>query len=77
LRVSLIFVVFEAGMPLIGPAAGSGRACVIGGIADYLAFASRLSERLRERAEQVAAVAQILLGACLVAERASARCRRC
>jgi hypothetical protein len=29
LRVSLIFVVFEAGMPLIGPAAASGLACVI------------------------------------------------
>jgi manganese efflux pump family protein len=150
LRVSLIFVVFEAGMPLIGLAAGGGLARVIGSAADYvaaaavvglgtfmllhregseeaekagrlsathgiaiialgvsisldefaigfslglvrlpvapviiaiaivalvasqlgLALGSRLSERFRERAEQVAAVALILLGAYLVADRA-------
>lgn len=40
LRVSLIFVVFEAGMPLIGLAAGAGIARVIGGVADYLAGAA-------------------------------------
>lgn len=150
LRVSLIFVVFEAGMPLIGLAAGGGLARVIGGVADYvaaaavtglgifmllhgddddeeekagrlnathglaiialgvsisldefaigfslglvrlpvvpvilaiaivalvasqlgLALGSRISGRFRERAEQVAAVALILLGAFLAAERA-------
>jgi manganese efflux pump family protein len=37
LRVSLIFVVFEAGMPLAGVAAGAGLARAIGGVADYLA----------------------------------------
>lgn len=40
LRVSLIFVVFEAGMPLIGVAVGSGLARAIGGVADYLAGAA-------------------------------------
>jgi manganese efflux pump family protein len=40
LRVSLIFVVFEAGMPLIGLAAGAGIARVIGDVADYLAGAA-------------------------------------
>ena len=152
LRVSLIYVVFEAGMPLIGLAAGGGLARVIGSAADYvaaaaviglgafmllrpeeaeeaekvgrlnathglaiialgisisldefaigfslglvrlpvapviiaiaivalvasqlgLALGSRLSERFRERAEQVAAIALILLGAYLVADRALA-----
>jgi putative Mn2+ efflux pump MntP len=37
LRISLIFVTFEAGMPLIGIAAGGGLARVIGPTADYLA----------------------------------------
>lgn len=37
LRISAIFVAFEAGMPLIGVAAGSGLARVIGGVADYVA----------------------------------------
>jgi manganese efflux pump family protein len=40
LRVSLIFVVFETGMPLIGLAAGSGIARAIGSVADYLAAAA-------------------------------------
>ena len=40
LRVSLIFVVFEAGMPLVGLAAGAGLARAIGGMADYLAGAA-------------------------------------
>jgi manganese efflux pump family protein len=40
LRVSLIFVVFEAGMPLLGLAAGGGLARVIGTTADYLAGAA-------------------------------------
>jgi len=39
LRVSLIFVVFEAGMPLIGVAIGAPLARVVGGVADYLAIA--------------------------------------
>ncbi len=150
LRISAIFVTFEAGMPLIGLALGSGLARVIGDWAGYLAgaavigtgiwmlvskddeeaAASRLAstrglgivalgisismdefaigftlglvrlpvvpvivaiavlalvasqlglalgavvgERFRERAEQVAAVALILLGCYLVAERAFA-----
>jgi putative Mn2+ efflux pump MntP len=37
LRISLIFVTFEAGMPLIGVAAGGGLARAIGTTADYLA----------------------------------------
>lgn len=40
LRVSAIFVVFEAGMPLIGLAAGRGLARVIGNWAGYLAGAA-------------------------------------
>jgi putative Mn2+ efflux pump MntP len=39
-RISVIFVVFEAGMPLIGLAAGSGLARVIGPVADYIAAAA-------------------------------------
>jgi len=37
LRISLIFVVFEAGMPLVGLAAGRGLARVTGPVADYVA----------------------------------------
>jgi manganese efflux pump family protein len=150
LRISVIFVAFEAGMPLIGLAAGGGLARVIGSIADYvagaalaglglfmlahdgdsreeqkagrfastrglavlalglsisldefaigfslglvrlsviqviiaigivalivsqvgLALGSRISERFRERAEKLAAIALILLGIYLIAERA-------
>jgi putative Mn2+ efflux pump MntP len=40
LRVSLIFVVFEAGMPLVGLAAGAGLARAVGSVADYLAGAA-------------------------------------
>ncbi len=40
LRVSVIFVVFEAGMPLIGLTLGSSLARAIGDIADYLAAAA-------------------------------------
>jgi putative Mn2+ efflux pump MntP len=40
LRVSLLFVIFEAGMPLVGLAAGGGLARVIGATADYLAGAA-------------------------------------
>jgi putative Mn2+ efflux pump MntP len=152
LRISGIFVVFEAGMPLIGLALGGGVARFVGGAADYVAAAAvvalgafmlisgnengendednkasrltssrglavialgvsismdelaigfslglvrlpvvpvivaiaiqtlvvsqlglalggRVSERFRERAEQVAAVALILLGAYLIANR--------
>jgi manganese efflux pump family protein len=39
-RVSVIFVIFEAGMPLLGIAAGGGLARVIGATADYLAGAA-------------------------------------
>ena len=149
LRISAIFVAFEAGMPLIGVAAGGGLARLIGAVADYvaaaavaglgifmlfhdtgsaeerqgtrltsthglailalgisisldefaigfslglvrlpvvpviiaialvalaasqlgLALGSRTSERFRERAEKLAAIALILLGAYLIAER--------
>lgn len=40
LRISAIFVVFEAGMPLIGLAAGGGLARLIGSVADYVAAAA-------------------------------------
>jgi putative Mn2+ efflux pump MntP len=40
LRVSLIFVVFEAGMPLIGLAAGAALARAVGAVADYLGGAA-------------------------------------
>jgi manganese efflux pump family protein len=37
LRVAVLFVVFEVGMPLIGLAAGAPLARAVGGVADYLA----------------------------------------
>ena len=40
LRISAIFVGFEAGMPLIGLAAGDGLARAIGPVADYVAGAA-------------------------------------
>src|SRR5260370_40422181 len=40
LRISAIFVMFEAGMPLIGLAAGRGVAPAVGPVADYLAAAA-------------------------------------
>jgi len=40
LRISLLFVVFEGGMPLIGLALGSALARGIGHVADYLAAAA-------------------------------------
>jgi len=40
LRISLIFVIFEVGMPLIGLAAGRGLARVVGPAADYIAAAA-------------------------------------
>ena len=40
LRISLVFVIFEGGMPLIGLALGSALARQIGPIADYLAAAA-------------------------------------
>jgi manganese efflux pump family protein len=39
-RVSLMFMAFEGGMPLLGLAAGGGPAEVIGAAADYLAGAA-------------------------------------
>lgn len=40
LRIAAIFVAFEAGMPLIGLAAGGGLARAIGPVADYVAAAA-------------------------------------
>jgi manganese efflux pump family protein len=40
LRISLVFVIFEGGMPLIGLALGSALARGVGRIADYLAAAA-------------------------------------
>ena len=40
LRISLVFVIFEGGMPLIGLALGSALAHGVGRIADYLAAAA-------------------------------------
>jgi putative Mn2+ efflux pump MntP len=40
LRISLIFVIFEGGMPLIGLGLGSALARGIGAVADYLAAAA-------------------------------------
>lgn len=42
-RISVIFVSFEAGMPLIGLAIGAPLAHAIGGVADYLAAAALLA----------------------------------
>jgi putative Mn2+ efflux pump MntP len=60
LRISLVFVIFEGGMPLIGLVLGSVLARGIGHVADYLAAAGR--------AEQIAGIALILLGAWLITE---------
>jgi putative Mn2+ efflux pump MntP len=43
LRISAVFVIFEAGMPLIGVAAGSGLARAIGPVADFVAAAAVIS----------------------------------
>jgi putative Mn2+ efflux pump MntP len=40
LRIGVIFVLFEAGMPLIGLVLGAGLARAIGGVAGYLAAAA-------------------------------------
>jgi putative Mn2+ efflux pump MntP len=42
-RISAIFVIFEAGMPLIGLGIGAPLAHAIGGVADYLAAAALIS----------------------------------
>ena len=50
LRISLVFVIFEGGMPLIGLGLGSALAHGIGQIADYLAgarVATPSSSRIR------------------------------
>jgi putative Mn2+ efflux pump MntP len=39
-RISILFLIFEAGMPLIGLAAGAPLAHAVGSIADYLAAAA-------------------------------------
>ncbi len=39
-RITAVFVVFEAGMPLVGLALGAPLARAIGGVADYLAAAA-------------------------------------
>jgi putative Mn2+ efflux pump MntP len=59
LRISLLFLVFEAGMPLIGLGLGTGLAHAIGDVADYLAAAAviavgawMLLERNEEAEEQ-------------------------
>jgi manganese efflux pump family protein len=62
LRISLIFMIFEAGMPLIGLAAGRSLARVIGPAADYLAAAAVIGlgtwmifEATRDNVEEPAA----------------------
>ena len=60
LRISAIFVVFEAGMPLIGLALGSGLARVIGVWAGYLAGAAVIGTGIwmlagKDRDEEAAA----------------------
>jgi manganese efflux pump family protein len=74
LRISLIFVTFEAGMPLAGLAAGGGLARVVGSTADYLAAAAVIGigiwmlagrdedERTAERMASTRGVAVIALG---------------
>lgn len=42
-RISAIFVIFEAGMPLVGLALGAPLAHAIGGTADYLAAAALIA----------------------------------
>lgn len=42
LRVSLVFAIFEAGMPVVGLLAGSLAGTLLGGAADYLAIAGLL-----------------------------------
>lgn len=74
LRISAIFVTFEAGMPLIGLAAGRGLARAVGPVADYLAAAAVIGvgiwilvsrhedERGASRIAGVSGLAMIALG---------------
>lgn len=80
LRISAIFVIFEAGMPLIGLAVGSGLARAIGPVADYVAAAAVIAVGLwmlisrdddEERAGRIAGVsgpAMIALGLSISAD---------
>jgi manganese efflux pump family protein len=80
LRISAIFVTFEAGMPLIGLAAGSGLARAIGSVADYVAAAAVIAvgvwmlvrrDEDEERAGRIAGVsgrAMIALGLSISAD---------
>ena len=80
LRISAIFVTFEAGMPLIGLAAGSGLARAIGPVADYVAAAAVIAVGVwmlvrrdddEERARRIAGVsgpAMIALGLSISAD---------
>jgi manganese efflux pump family protein len=73
-RISAIFVIFEAGMPLIGLAAGNGLARVIGPVADYVAAAAVIAigiwllvgrdddERAADRAASARGLAVVALG---------------
>jgi len=80
LRISAIFVIFEAGMPLIGLAAGSGLARAIGPVAEYVAAAAVIAVGVwmlvsrgegEERAGRIAGVsgpAMIALGLSISAD---------
>jgi putative Mn2+ efflux pump MntP len=74
LRVSAIFAVFEAGMPLVGLAAGGGLAQVFGSVADYVAAAAviglgifMLAHRNGEAEEQAAGRARAARGFAVIA----------
>lgn len=74
LRVSAIFVLFEAGMPLIGLAAGGGLARAIGSVADYVAAAAviglgifMLAHRDDEAEEQAAGRLRTTRGFAIIA----------
>jgi manganese efflux pump family protein len=70
LRISAIFVIFEAGMPLIGLAAGTGLARAIGPVADYVAATAVIAvgvwmllgrDEGEERAGQIAGVSGLAI----------------
>jgi manganese efflux pump family protein len=64
LRISLLFMAFEAGMPLLGLAGGAPLARAIGGVADYVAVAAVIGVGvwilLREESEESEGAARLV-----------------
>jgi putative Mn2+ efflux pump MntP len=67
-RLSLLFVAFEGGMPLIGLAIGAPLATAMGSTADYVAGGVLVGAAWREWAERLAGIVLAALGVFLVIE---------